>query len=51
MVSIVPGIAEGSLLFLLQQRWRKIDLVCGDKLLMELNENILAVDRAEQLVC
>ena len=46
----MPGIAEGSLLFLLQQQRRKIDLVCGDKLLMELNENVLAMDRAEQLV-
>ena len=39
------------LLFLLEQQGRKIDLVSGDKLLTELNENILAVDCAEQLVC
>lgn len=48
---MVSWIAEGILLSLFQQSRRKIDLICGDKLLAELNENILAVDCAEQLVC
>lgn len=39
------------MLSLLQKSRRKIDLVSGDKLLTELNENVLAVDCAEQLVC
>ena len=39
------------MLSLLQKSRRKIDLVSGDKLLTEHNENVLAVDCAEQLVC
>lgn len=48
--SMVPWIAERILLSLFQQIWRKIDFIRGDKLLAKLNENMLAVDCAEQLV-